>query len=97
MSSIQHLDLGENTFRGPIPKTLGGLTGLRYLNLELNNLSGAIPPEIWNVSSLMRLSFVKNALSGWDNTTKCTEQSSFSPDSVIEPKQVSWKYPNFIG
>lgn len=60
---LTHLNMGNNSLSGPIPRCIGSLP-LQYLNLQVNNLSGLVPQSIFNMSSLRVLSLAINALSG---------------------------------
>ncbi|POO00232.1 Tyrosine-protein kinase [Trema orientale] len=58
------LNLSNNLFEGPIPKTLAGLTGLEVLDLSNNNFSGEIPDFLTQLGSLTQLLLSNNSLSG---------------------------------
>jgi Leucine-rich repeat (LRR) protein len=60
---LTHLNMGNNSLSGPIPRCIGSLP-LQYLILQVNNLSGLVPQSIFNMSSLRVLSLAINALSG---------------------------------
>ena len=64
LSSLTHLNLGNNNISGPIPSGLGDLSRLEHLGLANNLLSGGIPPELGNLSQLDYLELDNNALSG---------------------------------
>ncbi|PON58454.1 Tyrosine-protein kinase [Parasponia andersonii] len=58
------LNLSNNLFGGPIPKTLAGLSGLEVLDLSNNNFSGEIPDFLTQLGSLTQLLLSNNSLSG---------------------------------
>ncbi|XP_035819232.1 receptor kinase-like protein Xa21 isoform X2 [Zea mays] len=60
---LTHLNMGNNSLSGPIPRCIGSLP-LQYLNLQVNNLSGLVPQSIFNMSSLRVLGLAMNTLSG---------------------------------
>ncbi|XP_074282076.1 receptor-like protein EIX2 [Silene latifolia] len=41
--TLQHLDLGSNSFEGPLPPVLKNMVSLRSLSLRYNNLNGSVP------------------------------------------------------
>ncbi|XP_075108901.1 cuscuta receptor 1 [Nicotiana tabacum] len=61
ISSLITLDLGNNSFTGSIPHTIGSLSNLNFLLLNHNQLEGNIPAQICllNELSIMDLSFNK--------------------------------------
>ena len=58
------LELPSNNLVGPLPPSIGQLTGLQRATFEDNALRGPIPPEIGNLTSLSFLILRANALSG---------------------------------
>ncbi|KAL3694537.1 hypothetical protein R1sor_008188 [Riccia sorocarpa] len=56
--------LTSNHFTGPLPPSLGNLTGLVYLSVAENNLDGALPPELGNLIGLQDLDLSYNNFSG---------------------------------
>ncbi|KAJ8574376.1 hypothetical protein K7X08_026181 [Anisodus acutangulus] len=52
LSSLQYLQIQNNSFSGEIPRELGNLTKLVSLGLENNKLSGPIPSSLGNLKSL---------------------------------------------
>ena len=46
LTALQHLDLSQNDFSGPLPGQLDQLPNLRYVALHTNHLSGSIWP-VW--------------------------------------------------
>ncbi|KAK8698766.1 hypothetical protein V6N13_114873 [Hibiscus sabdariffa] len=59
---LKHIDLSENVFDGPIPRSLLELESLESLQLQENNLSGTIPE--FNQESLTLFNVSNNHLSG---------------------------------
>ncbi|OAY85068.1 Leucine-rich repeat receptor-like tyrosine-protein kinase PXC3, partial [Ananas comosus] len=65
LSSLKRLDLSSNSFRGPIPASLGGaLPSLEFLDLSMNRFQGPIPPSLGDLRSLKSLNLSNNFLSG---------------------------------
>jgi len=62
--TVTQLYLPDNELLGPIPSSLGSLSGLEHLNLSQNQLSGNVPPELGNLSGLGYLNLSRNELSG---------------------------------
>jgi hypothetical protein len=61
---MQTLNLSHNLLSGPIPSTIGNLSGLSYLDVRGNELEGAIPNELGKLSQLMYLDLSANRISG---------------------------------
>ncbi|KAJ6825987.1 LRR receptor-like serine/threonine-protein kinase GSO1 [Iris pallida] len=55
VSSLVHLDLSYNSFRGSIPAEIGKLSSLEFLRLSNNSLQGVIPKEVGNICKLHTL------------------------------------------
>ncbi|KAJ6836779.1 putative leucine-rich repeat receptor-like protein kinase [Iris pallida] len=55
VSSLVHLDLSDNSFRGSIPAEIGKLSSLEVLRLSNNSLQGVIPKEVGNICKLHTL------------------------------------------
>ncbi|KAJ6824616.1 putative clathrin assembly proteinisoform X1 [Iris pallida] len=55
VSSLVHLDLTGNDFRGSIPAEIEKLSSLEVLELSGNNLQGVIPKEVGNICNLHTL------------------------------------------
>ena len=64
LSDLRTLDLGNNSFSGPIPPELGDLHRLEQLRLAGNRISGEIPRELGRLSELRTLDLWNNSLSG---------------------------------
>ncbi|KAF8026484.1 hypothetical protein BT93_F3076 [Corymbia citriodora subsp. variegata] len=64
LSSLQYLNLFQNSFSGEIPSSFGHLTALRQINLAKNSISGLIPVNLSSCSSLEEISFDSNNISG---------------------------------
>ncbi|KAL0342849.1 UNVERIFIED_CONTAM: hypothetical protein Scaly_1947500 [Sesamum calycinum] len=62
--SIQTLDLGNNSFTGPIPVSLGRLSSLTILRLDNNKLTGTFPLSFGQLSNLDVLVMENNMLEG---------------------------------
>lgn len=57
------LALANNRLSGPLPPTLGSLSGLIVLSAYNNQLSGSIPPQLGSLSALQTLDLYGNQLS----------------------------------
>jgi hypothetical protein len=64
MASIHSLILSDNTFRGPLPKSVGKLGELQVLKLVNTGLSGTIPVELGDAKELSTILLSKNKLTG---------------------------------
>jgi hypothetical protein len=64
MSNIQFLQFEENALSGPIPTSLGDLSGLEMLSLSSNSLTGTIPPSLGNLMNVQRLWIFNTSLTG---------------------------------
>eukprot|EP01018_Ginkgo_biloba_P027326 Gb_34076 [translate_table: standard] len=64
LSSLERLDLYNNTLGGHIPPQLGRLSSLRELRLRMNQLEGTIPSSLSNCQNLVILSLSHNHLTG---------------------------------
>lgn len=64
LSSLNHLDLSDNSFHGQIPPSISFLKSLETLILRSNSFSGALPPSLSALSSLQTLDISHNALTG---------------------------------
>ncbi|XP_018730858.2 probable LRR receptor-like serine/threonine-protein kinase At3g47570 [Eucalyptus grandis] len=64
LSSLQYLDLHQNSFSGEIPSSFGRLTALRRIILYNNSISGLIPASLSQCRSLEEISFAFNNISG---------------------------------
>eukprot|EP01018_Ginkgo_biloba_P010511 Gb_14094 [translate_table: standard] len=64
LSSLERLDLSNNTLGSHIPPQLGRLSRLRELWLEINLLEGNIPSSLSNCRNLVNLSLSDNHLTG---------------------------------
>ncbi|GMP54760.1 hypothetical protein CsSME_00019820 [Camellia sinensis var. sinensis] len=63
-SSLQFLDLGDISFSGQLPESIGNLKALDILYLSNCNLSGSIPASVWNLTKITDLDFSFNSFSG---------------------------------
>ncbi|KAI4363990.1 hypothetical protein MLD38_020138 [Melastoma candidum] len=64
LAALKKLDLAANSFRGPIPPSLGNLSKLEFLDMSMNMFSGSIPKELSGLRSLKALNFSDNLLVG---------------------------------
>ncbi|KAJ7968210.1 putative Leucine-rich receptor-like kinase family protein [Quillaja saponaria] len=65
MSSLQVLDLSDNSLGGSIPHCLFNFSSsLKVMNLKNNNLQGCIPQSWTKVNSLMLINLSQNKLQG---------------------------------
>ena len=60
----RELQLEGNALTGPVPASLGNLTGLRELRLDRNDLTGPIPGELGSLANLESLHLQLNPLTG---------------------------------
>lgn len=69
ISTLDHVDLSNNTLFGPVPLWLGEMSKLKVLDLSWNFFSSF--PSTWGsgASSLQHLSLHFNNISGWGLTT----------------------------
>ncbi|GKV43613.1 hypothetical protein SLEP1_g50881 [Rubroshorea leprosula] len=64
LGNIQHFDMSQNSFHGPIPIFLQNMTSLIVLYLFSNQLTGSILDSIGQLSKLKSISLFNNQLSG---------------------------------
>lgn len=64
LTTFKVIDLSDNSFGGPIPKSLGKLVSLRGLNLSHNAFTGHIPSQLNSLTQLESLDLSWNKLSG---------------------------------
>ncbi|GAY65316.1 hypothetical protein CUMW_240170, partial [Citrus unshiu] len=64
LSHLVFLDLGFNSFGGPIPDGLQNLTSLEHLDLRSNNFISSIPTWLYKFTRLEYLSLRENRLQG---------------------------------
>eukprot|EP00898_Chlorokybus_atmophyticus_P006395 jgi/Chlat1/6757/Chrsp50S06449 len=69
LSSLQILDLSQNSFYSGVPSSLAQLTSLTTLNLSQNRLTGYLHDAIWSLPRLQLLDLSNNKLSGTLPTT----------------------------
>ncbi|KAK3421487.1 hypothetical protein EUGRSUZ_G02131 [Eucalyptus grandis] len=63
--NVEHIDLTNNTLKGPISRMdLNKMPLLGLLGLADNNLSGSIPNSLWAMENLYLLDLARNQLSG---------------------------------
>ncbi|XP_039173782.1 receptor-like protein EIX2 [Eucalyptus grandis] len=63
--NVEHIDLTNNTLKGPISRMdLNKMPLLGLLGLADNNLSGSIPNSLWAMENLYHLDLARNQLSG---------------------------------
>ncbi|GMP79123.1 hypothetical protein CsSME_00034792 [Camellia sinensis var. sinensis] len=64
-TSLQHIDAGNNSFRGSLPDSIANLsTYLSTINLQINQIHGNIPSGIGNLLNLTILAMAANNLAG---------------------------------
>jgi Leucine-rich repeat (LRR) protein len=63
-SQLQELQLGNNSFTGTLPSSIGHFTSLSIIELNNNNLSGSVPTEIGALTNLTSLDLSNNNLGG---------------------------------
>ncbi|XP_059451354.1 MDIS1-interacting receptor like kinase 2-like [Corylus avellana] len=64
LKSLFKMDLSRNQISGPIPSTIGNLTGLQALMLSANQINCSIPVEMENLKNLDFLFLDQNNLTG---------------------------------
>lgn len=64
LSNLVVLDLGDNSFSGKIPDTIGQLKRLQELHLDYNSMYGELPPALSNCTDLITLDLRSNGFSG---------------------------------
>uniref|UniRef100_A0A0D9UX33 non-specific serine/threonine protein kinase n=1 Tax=Leersia perrieri TaxID=77586 RepID=A0A0D9UX33_9ORYZ len=64
LRTFKMIDLSDNSFGGPIPKSLGKLVLLHGLNLSHNDFIGQIPSQLSSLAQLESLDLSWNRLSG---------------------------------
>uniref|UniRef100_A0A0E0FGL4 non-specific serine/threonine protein kinase n=1 Tax=Oryza nivara TaxID=4536 RepID=A0A0E0FGL4_ORYNI len=64
LTTFKAIDLSDNSFGGPIPKSLGKLVSLRGLNLSHNAFTGHITSQLSSLTQLESLDLSWNKLSG---------------------------------
>ncbi|KAL5557942.1 hypothetical protein UlMin_034153 [Ulmus minor] len=85
---LQTLDITENSFHGPIPGSISGLTGLRRLCLSKNSLTGSVPDSLGSLSLLEELYLDGNSL-------RASIPSSFN--GLVSLKRLELQRNNFSG
>ena len=53
-----------NLLTGPIPETIGNITGLEIFDGSRNDFTGMIPAGVWSLANLRVLVLTRNSLSG---------------------------------
>jgi len=64
LGSLKVLDLRSSSVTGPIPASLGNLTGLNALYLANNDLAGSMPAALGQLMQLLVLDLSRNSLTG---------------------------------
>ncbi|WVZ72391.1 hypothetical protein U9M48_020859 [Paspalum notatum var. saurae] len=64
LTTMKVIDVSNNSFDGPIPKSIGKLVALHGLNMSYNNFTEQIPSQLGNLSRLESLDLSWNHLSG---------------------------------
>ncbi|XP_071723560.1 receptor-like protein 6 [Rutidosis leptorrhynchoides] len=63
-SPLKELQLGDTSFYGELPASIGNLRSMEILNLEFCNLTGSLPLSIGNLPLLSHLGICGNNFSG---------------------------------
>ncbi|XP_022722220.1 LRR receptor-like serine/threonine-protein kinase GSO2 [Durio zibethinus] len=63
-SSLEDIDLSNNSFNGKLPRWIGNVSHLKRLALSNNHFEGSIPMELCNLYELEFLELSENNLSG---------------------------------
>lgn len=64
LTTFKAIDLSDNSFGGPIPKSMGKLASLHGFNLSHNAFTGQIPSQLSSLTQLESLDLSWNMLSG---------------------------------
>jgi hypothetical protein len=64
LPKLQHMNLWDNEYEGPIPSWIFDLTTLTNLSLQRNNFSGPIPEGFGRLPNVVDVSLFGNRLSG---------------------------------
>ncbi|TYG94439.1 hypothetical protein ES288_A11G188800v1 [Gossypium darwinii] len=64
LSSIRHVNLENNSFRGTLPTELFGATRLKSLVVSGNSLYGSLPSQVGNVKNLQTFDVSRNLFNG---------------------------------
>ncbi|KAL3500492.1 hypothetical protein ACH5RR_039585 [Cinchona calisaya] len=64
LTFMKAIHLGENQFRGEIPREVSRLFRLKFLNMSNNKLTGEIPANLSQCSELRVIDFISNLLKG---------------------------------
>ncbi|QHO22671.1 Protein STRUBBELIG-RECEPTOR FAMILY [Arachis hypogaea] len=62
--NLQHLNLANNNFNGPIPYSISQITSLKYLNLGHNQFQQGLTVDFSKLTSLSTLDLSSNSLTG---------------------------------
>ena len=100
------MNLGNNTFSGPIPSEIGSLEKLEVMDLFDNGLTGSIPSEIGKLTNARVLYFEKNHVSQLNvssiyyNSVKISSDPPllvYSSRGSCPQKLEIWKLVQFCG
>ncbi|GLU24265.1 hypothetical protein SLE2022_402130 [Rubroshorea leprosula] len=95
LENIQHFDISQNSFHGPIPSFLQNMASLTFLYLFANQLCGSIPNNIGQLSKLESIDLSGNQLSG--SIPNSIGQLSKLECIYLFGNQLSGSIPNSIG
>ncbi|GKU93330.1 hypothetical protein SLEP1_g6932 [Rubroshorea leprosula] len=95
LGNIQHLDLSDNLFQGPMPIFLQNMTSLIVLSLASNQLSGSISNSIWQLSKLESIDLSYNQLN--ESIPNSIGQLSKLKSINLYANQLSGSIPDSIG